>query len=442
MRNASGVAGVVLVVALAACGGDGKPAGDGAADGRGPDAPGTGDAGTAETPVERMPADGVAGDSAIADGPAGVDAPDMAVDPGDAPRADAALDAPADAAPACVPVADRVISDVAGRSGRPSLAWTGDGYGVVWPDDRSGAEQIFFARLDRAGAAVGAQVPVTSGPTAATLPDLVWAADTFGLSYVTEAATTPQVHFVRLAAAGAPMGTVADMPGAGINSLVWTGQHYALAYHSARGGAQTEVFVSRFDAAGARVGTELQLTMDPAASFIPSIAWSGTRYGVTFQDSRPGSGHVFLGIVDGTGAEVGAEASITPAGGGASSIGASGSGFAVSYGGPAGARLARLGLDGQRTVAEDVPIGGAPAQLVWTGTKYAFAWSDAGKAVYLATIDPAGGAASSPLLVSDAGAAAGVNAVALVSIGNGYAVVWRDDRTANAETRFAIVCPP
>jgi hypothetical protein len=62
--------------------------------------------------------------------------------------------------------------------------------------------------------------------------------------------------------------------------------------------------------------------------------------------------------------------------------------------------------------------------------------------VYLATIDPAGGAASSPLLVSDAGADAGQNAVALVSIGNGYAVVWRDDRTANAETRFAIVCPP
>ena len=50
------------------------------------------------------------------------------------------------------------------------------------------------------------------------------------------------------------------------------------------------------------------------------------------------------------------------------------------------------------------------------------------------------------MLVSDANAAATVNAVALVWNGNGYGVAWRDERGGDAgvsgETHFAIVCPP
>src|SRR5262245_11591730 len=77
---------------------------------------------------------------------------------GDSPAREAASEASADAAPeagtdtgtgggtdapvetgtACVPLADRAISEAAGQSGRPALAWDGDGYGLVWPDDRGG----------------------------------------------------------------------------------------------------------------------------------------------------------------------------------------------------------------------------------------------------------------------------------------------------------------
>lgn len=346
--------------------------------------------------------------------------------------------------PACVPVADRAISEAAGVSGRPSLAWTGDGYGVVWPDDRGGVSQIYFARLDRNGTKVGADQPITSGTgatTAASLPDIAWSGQVFGMSFVNEAATPAMVRFARLAADGSPQGGVADAgEGAGISSIVWDGQRFALAYHSARAGGMTEIFVSRFDASGARVGTELRLTNDPAASFIPSIAWTGSRYGITFQDARGAMGEVFLGVVDAAGAEIGQEAAVTSAGGGASSIGASNTGFAITHGSSSGAKLVRVDSAGTRTAA-DVSIGGAPAQIVWNGSRYAFAWSAGGGAVSLATIDGTATAPSAPVAVSAANAMAAVNSIALAWNGTGYAVTWSDTVTGTAETRFAIVCP-
>lgn len=128
-------------------------------------------------------------------------------------------------------------------------------------------------------------------------------------------------------------------------------------------------------------------------------------------------------------------------GGGSTSIGASGAGFAVTHGGPSGAKLIRLDLDGRRT-ATDVSIGGSPAKLVWTGTRYAFAWSAPDGPVFLATIDPTATAPSAPVPVSSPSAVAAVNAVALVWNGDGYGVVWSDSRTGTSETHFAVVCPP
>jgi hypothetical protein len=181
--------------------------------------------------------------------------------------------------------------------------------------------------------------------------------------------------------------------------------------------------------------------MDPATSFIPSIAWSGNRYGVTFTDGRLGVPNPFVGLLDANGAKIGTEASVGLNGGGATRIASSGTGFAVTYSDSMGPKLIRLDLDGKR-VGADVPIGAAPAQIVWTGTRYAFAYSMAAKAVFLATIDNTAPAASSPIMVSDAAAAAAANGVAIVWNGSGYAVAWADARATPTETHFAIVCPP
>ncbi len=41
-----------------------------------------------------------------------------------------------------------VVGEGAGMSSYPSLAWTGDGFALVWQDDRDGNYEIYLARLD------------------------------------------------------------------------------------------------------------------------------------------------------------------------------------------------------------------------------------------------------------------------------------------------------
>jgi hypothetical protein len=344
---------------------------------------------------------------------------------------------------ACVAVADHAISEEAGRSGRPALAWTSDGYRVVWPDDRSGVLQIYLAQLDRGGLKIGADQPVTAAADA-DFPALAWSGQILGMAFVTESTTPPMVHFARLATDGALQGSVADVgQGTEHPSIVWDGQTFALAYHSARGAAMPEIFMSHFDASGARVGTELQLTNAGLQSVNPSIAWTGSRYGISFQDSRTPTTEIFLGLVDANGAEIGQEAQVSSSNGaGTSYIAASSTGFAITYAGLTGPTLTRLDTAGIRTAA-DVPIKLTPAPIVWNGARYAFASSGtAGGEVFLQTIDEAAAAPSTAVRVSAPGSGTRPDEIALVWNGSGYGVTWTDNMSGGApETHFAVVCP-
>jgi len=344
----------------------------------------------------------------------------------------------------CVPVADQAISDAAGMTSRPALAWTGDGYGVVWTDGRDGSPQIYFTRLDRTGAKLGADRPVTATAAYANSPAIAWSGQVFGITFVTEYSTPPMVHFAVLAPDGTPQGTAAD-GGEAMNrpSIVWDGQTFALAYHSARGGAMPEIFMSRFDTNAAPVGTELQLTNVGRGSFNPSIAWTGSRYGIAFQDSRPGETEVFLGLVDAAGEKIGQEVQLsTSLGANTSYIAASTAGFAVTAAVGNPPTLVRLDTAGSR-IAADVPFKDAPAPIIWNGARYAFATAGtAGGDVYLQTIDEVAAAPTAPMLASRPYASARPDEIGLAWNGSGYAVVWADTMYATGSaTHFSVVCP-
>lgn len=348
----------------------------------------------------------------------------------------------ADAGSACVPVADHIFTDPAASGDLPALAWTGDGYGVVWHDGRTGDSLLFFAQLDRDGVKIGSDRPI-AGTSGAEYPAIAWNGQVFGISFVTSSTTPTKAHFARVAADGTLQGTVAEAGEAGtaIPSIVWDGQTFALAYHSARGAARLEIFMSRFDTAGARVGAEVQVTNNGTDAFNPSIAWTGSRYGISFQDSRAGASEVFLALVDANGAKIGQETRLsTSNGAGTSYIAASSTGFAVTYAGLQGPTLVRLDTDGSRARAE-TPIRNTPAPIVWNGAQYGFASSGtAGGKVYLSTIDESAAAASTPVPVSDADHSGG-GAVALAWNGSGYGVAWVNAFDGMAALRFAVVCP-
>ncbi len=367
-----------------------------------------------------------------------------AADAGNPRSSDASGDTPTTSG--CVPVADHAISDPAGVTGHSALAWTGDGYGVVWADARQGVSQIYFARLDATGTKIGADRAVTSMSTDAALPVIAWNGTAFGLAFATEVSPAPtptEAYFEILAADGTPQGSVVDVGASnGIPSMVWADQTFALAYHSARGAAMAEIFLSRFDESAKRLGTEVQLTNLGFGAFNPAIAWTGNRYGISFQDSRQGETEVFLALVDANGAKIGQEMQLSTSSGVRvpSYIAASSTGFAVTYQ-VDNPTLVRLDEAGNRT-ATDVVINDAPAPVLWTGTQYALVTDGtAGGQIFLSTIDASGTAPSTPALVSDSNADPFPDEVGFVWTGRGYGVAWPDDRTGVTATHFAVVCP-
>ena len=120
--------------------------------------------------------------------------------------------------------------------------WTGSQYGVAWSDHRHGDSEIYFARIDADGNKIGTGVRVTN------------AADDSRSS-----------------------------------SLVWTGREFGVSFADHRDGAW-EIYFARLDASGDKLDEDVRLTHVQSNSDGPGLTWTGSEYGVFWQDSRNAGG--------------------------------------------------------------------------------------------------------------------------------------------------------
>ena len=235
------------------------------------------------------------------------------------------------------------------QKGLPSIAWNGRGYGVAWEDARTGNPVVYFALLDARGRRTRQEVPIGN------------------------------------AVGAVPLG---DLP----PSLVWTGSEFAVAWRNASPG-NGEIFFARVDESGSRIGTPVRLTNDAADSSSPSLAWTGTEYGIAWTDTRSGSTqNVYFARVSALGAKIGSDVKLTtasyPTYDQAPSLTWTGSEFGVvwqefSLTPPEyRVRFARLNASGTR-IGTDVTITSNTSgdswllDLAWNGSEYGLAWYDA-----------------------------------------------------------------
>lgn len=217
-------------------------------------------------------------------------------------------------------------------------------YGVAWTDNRTGSDQIFFAQFLIGGGLIGTERQVSESIGTAAYP-----------------------------------------------ALVWTGSEYGVAWHDLAADGNQEIYFARVDTNGMRVGEPLRVTNDPALSAVPSLAWSGSEYGLLWWDARSGSRQLFFRRLDATGAEIDDEAQIT------------------------------VGVGDQAN-----PV------LVWGGSDYGLAWND-GTSVYFSRIDAAGAPFGRTLSLG-AGRAPSIAFVA-----GGFSVAW--ENPAVPGVHYARVCP-
>jgi hypothetical protein len=187
-------------------------------------------------------------------------------------------------------------------------------------------------------------------------------------------------------------------------ALVWNGTGWAMAWGTdvpAMEGA--EIFFVRMDVEGNAIGTPTRVTTAPRLSLVPSLVWTGTEYGVAWNDQRdPGT--------------------------------------------PSDAEIyfARIAADGTK-IGEDLRVSNAAGQsfrpsLVWTGASYALTWNDDASGnheIVFARITSEGALAGDPVAVTESKGSSLFSDLA--ASGAGYGVVWNDDRDGTTRLYLQIL---
>lgn len=289
----------------------------------------------------------------------------------------------------------------------PRLAWTGTEYGVVWVDDRSGSFQVYFARLDAGGARLGDDRQVTQAASLnGDTTRLAWNGSGYGVVWA--AGIGPALFFGRLDATGAVVdpeapevqvtGQMFHLPSA---SLVWNGDGYGLAWEDTRDG-NFEIYLSRLDANGTRIGVDTRVTFSPIASIQPTLVWTGSEYGLVWNETNNLEDHVHF-------------TRISPAG------------VPLGPGGPVTSGPGNVSAPG----------------LAWDGAGYGLAWtrySEEGADVYFRHLDAAGTPDG-----DEVGASTNPSTQVLWSIawsGEHFGLAWYDHRFGDPEIFFRLVGAP
>ncbi len=286
------------------------------------------------------------------------------------------------------------VTDDPSSSLFPYVTWNGTEFAVAWHDGRTGNSEIFFQRIDPDGNLVGTSVQVTNDANPARNPVLMWNGSAYGLVWQEVTTGDDRLLFLELDRAGSPVGSplvVSDptaQPASDQPHAAWTGSGYGVAWQDGRDG-NGEIYFARLDAAGVKIGGDVRVTDDAARQDSPEIVWTGSEYGVAWNDERNGNGEIYFARLDATGARIGAEIRITndpadstyPTSPG---LAWNGEEYAVAWrdgrDGNTEIYLARLDATGN-PLGTDVRVTYEPhasnsARVVWTGTDYRVAWND------------------------------------------------------------------
>jgi hypothetical protein len=170
-----------------------------------------------------------------------------------------------------------------------------------------------------------------------------------------------------------------------IPSLAWSGTEWGVAWEDVRDG-NFEIYFTRVSAAGAEVGGDVRVTDDPAVSSAPVLAWSGTEWGLAWDEERDGNREIYFATIgaDGT---VGTPVRVTADGAISSDADLvwNGSGWTIVWrdarDGNDEIYAVRLDADGAR-IGDDSRLTTSDGRswhpkLVWTGTQYGLLWEEA-----------------------------------------------------------------
>lgn len=334
-----------------------------------------------------------------------------------------------------------------GLTALPSLVWNGDGFGLAWADARAQRVDVYFERLSREGARVGAEVAVTRGAGEHLLPRMVFAGTEYGITWtdVIDDGDDLAVGFARVGSDGARRGDPMRLSGSDdLNfggAVAWDGHAYGVTWTSASTRGAMSLQFTRI-VPDQRPTAVRVLERNALPIGLSAIAWDGREFGVSYAHYayqrertetrllRAGNdGRVLGTLALGDGVGFGGAFAMMPAADGLAMSWIDFTEDGVSSLWFARTRGERVDVRARKVRSE--PVLPMLPSIVWTGDSLGVAWTEQltdRVAVSFARVSREGAMVGTPVHVSTRGAGFQPS---LVWTGRDYAVAWaqRDGRT-------------
>ena len=200
-----------------------------------------------------------------------------------------------------------------------SIVWTGKEYGIAWLDARSGYFGVYFCRLDSFGNKIGTDIPIAVFDIHSyrrPVPALVWTGSEYGISWQVFQDGNYDIYFARLDRSGNKIGSdirvvrVIERVSFNFPSLVWTGSGYGISWDEERDG-NYEIYFARLNPSGNKISSDIRVTWDPANCYFPSLVWTGSEYGISWNAYQDGKDDIYFARLDPSGNKVGSDLKVS-----------------------------------------------------------------------------------------------------------------------------------
>ena len=178
-------------------------------------------------------------------------------------------------------------------STNPEIVWNGNGYGLVYAEysgDTAATEVVKFARLSSSGSLVGGILEIASG-VIKPHPSIAWSNDGYGIVYRTPNNQQGKHYYAFVNSSGVieknPV-KILDDEGSDSTEIVWDGEMFSIVYR------QSPRVLAYGDTVSYTVGTYLYRVdkngnAESPAKFVDgkealAVVWTGSRYAVVEQE--------------------------------------------------------------------------------------------------------------------------------------------------------------
>ena len=179
-------------------------------------------------------------------------------------------------------------------AGDAELSWTGSDFGVVWTDFRDTTihPAVYFALVTPPGeVSLEHAIAGTAARTSTIQPAIAASEDGFGVAYIENEGFNTRVHFVTLDERGAAQDRSTSLGTASVPwatpTVAWSGTNYGLAWRE--GDANSGEIGAALVSAGGDPRVTIAVTLTGGESAEPVMIWNGTSFAVVWNDNVSGS---------------------------------------------------------------------------------------------------------------------------------------------------------